>query len=308
MAYRIFIVEDNPADFAFLKQTLLDAAYEITSAQTGESALVMLGREHPDLVIMDILLPDIDGFEVCRRIRENEQFVNLPVLFYTTISTLDEKLLALEMGAADFLTKSTDRRELLVRIAGLLQAKKKIEKQLRLSFIDGLTEVYNRRYFQHRLSDEYERSSRYKRDFSCAIIDIDRFKQINDTYGHPAGDEVLKKIARQVRRYVRNADIVCRYGGDEFGVLFPETDLRGAFLALERVRERLADLNITQGLDTVAVSVSCGVSAYGPQAQGIDAIIAQADSALYAAKRQGRNQTQMFCAQEPLETPDRCLE
>ncbi|MBU4304162.1 MAG: diguanylate cyclase [Candidatus Omnitrophica bacterium] len=294
MTGKILIVEDNPADMKFLKETLEREKYETICSKNGEGVFPLLESNPPDLVILDILLPDIDGFDVCRRIRQNDLFISLPVLFYTTISTINEKLIGLEVGASDFLTKSADERELLIRIRNLLNAKKKIDKIVKLSFYDELTEIYNRRYFYHRLRDECERSKRYKRNFCCAIMDIDYFKTINDTFGHPTGDRVLKEVAEVTRSNIRTADVLCRYGGDEFAVLLPETDLPGACVTTERVRRFIANLEAENGEKPHHVTISCGISVFSESIKDMNELMSQADNALYKAKQEGRNQIKAY--------------
>lgn len=297
MKNKILVVEDTISDVIFLKKILEKENYEIIYAENGKDALQLLETHTPDLVILDILLPDIDGFEVCRRIRQNERLVYLPVLFYSVVKTVDEKLIALEMGASDFLSKSGDSRELLIRIKNLLQVKKKIDEIIDFSFYDRLTKVYNLKYFQHRLEDEYERSKRYNRNFSCAIIDIDNFKIINENFGYLTGDRVLKKVAEIVRQNVRNMDEVCRCGQDEFGILFPETDARDAYFSTERIRRIITMSNLKEANWPTNLSISCGVSAFNKDVKGIDELLAQASFALRRAKLEGHNQTQTYSPQ-----------
>lgn len=291
---KILIVEDNPSDATFLKTTLGREDYQIIHAKTGTEAFHLLEKETPDLIILDILLPDIDGFEVCRRIRQNDRFLSLPVLFYSVIKTIDEKFLGLEMGASDFLTKTADTRELLIRIKNLLRAKRKIDEVIEQSLYDGLTKVYNRTYFHHRLEDECELSKRYKRNFSCTIIDIDNFKNINETYGYLMGDRVLKRAAEFMRDNIRCVDEICRYREDEFGVLFPETNLEEAYLAAERIRQYMLLSDLGQTQCPVRLTISCGVSSFNEEVKDTDDLLAQAITALSHAKQDGRNQTRAY--------------
>ncbi|MCM8813723.1 MAG: diguanylate cyclase [Candidatus Omnitrophica bacterium] len=290
--YKILIVEDEGQDVQRLRHILEPENYEMIIVGTGGQALTLLEQQKPDLVILDILLPDIDGFEVCRRIKQMRQFAAVPVLFFSVVRAIDERLLGLELGAADFLSKSADDRELLVRVRNLLQTKKTIDDIVKQSFTDVLTDMYNRRYFQFRLDDEFRRGAQYRSYFSCAIIDVDHFKAINDQYGHLAGDRVLKNVAQVLRTSVRESDILCRYGGDEFGWLLPETDIEGAYAAAERVRRAVRAGECTAGGETV--TISCGVSAFSPATAVIDDLLGQADNALYRAKEAGRDQTRVF--------------
>jgi diguanylate cyclase (GGDEF)-like protein len=294
MKNKILIVEDTISDVIFLKKTLEKENYDINYAENGKDALALISKDTPDLVILDILLPDIDGYEVCRRIRANESWVNLPVLFYSAIKTVDEKLLGLEMGASEFLSKSADDRELLARIRNLLKAKKRIDAAISTSFYDPLTNVYSTQYFEHRIEDECIRSRRYKRDFSCMLMDVDKFEKINDTFGTHVGDRLLRKIAEVVKSNIRSADEVCRYKEDEFGILLPETNLRGAYAIAERVRQYLCMSDDLRKECTVDLTVSCGVSYYGNEVKDTKQLINQADTALQQAKKEGYNQTKFY--------------
>jgi two-component system cell cycle response regulator len=224
-------------------------------------------------------------------LRSEERFLSIPILFFTASINMDNKLLGLQLGASDFLGKSCDERELLLRIRNLMRYKKQYDEMVKLSVIDSLTHVYNRRYFQHRLMDEFERARRYDREFCCMIIDVDHFKNINDSHGHPVGDDVLKHVAAILRRNTRAADVLCRYGGDEFGLLLPETNFPGAFVSAERVRTIVEKTDFTKTDSPVKVTLSFGISSLiEGGAMGMDELVTQADVALYQAKRNGRNQ------------------
>jgi len=294
MKIKILAVEDTLTDVIFLKKTLESEPYDISYAENGRDALALIERDTPDLVILDIVLPDIDGFEVCKRIRSNDRFVSLPILFYSAIKTVDEKLLGLEMGASDFLPKSADSRELLVRIRNLLRAKKKIDAAINSSFYDSLTNVYSSQYFQHRLYDECVRSRRYKRDFSCMMLDVDNFKVVNNTFGFHTGDRILKKIAELVIQNIRGADEVCRFKEDEFAVILPETDLRGAYAVAERVRQYMAMSDTLRNECTIGLTVSCGVSYFSNEVKDMNDLVGQASDALKQAKDEGRNTTRFY--------------
>ena len=295
MEYKILVVEDNANHFETLKGKLKNEPYEIVHAPDGKTAFSLLEKENPDLVILDVLLPDTDGFEICRRIRKSEQYISLPILFHTTVNTTDEKLIGLEIGASDFLNKNSDERELIVRIRNLLNLKKTIDAQIKFSVIDSLTTVYNKTYFHHRISDEFARGRRYKRNFCCAIIDIDYFKQVNDLFGYVAGDMVLKKLAAVFCQNIRGADILCRYGGDEFGWLLPETNIDDAYLAAERLRQFVVTSELGKDECRVSLTISCGLSCLDDvSANRTEEIFANAASALNKAKSKGRNQTRVY--------------
>ena len=294
MKNKILIVEDSISDIVFLKKALENEDYNLNYAENGKDALTLIKNDTPDLVILDILLPDIDGYEVCRRIRNNDSWVNLPILFYSAIKTVDEKLLGLKMGASEFLSKSADNRELLARIRNLLKTKKKIDTAIASSFYDPLTNVYSPQYFEHRINDECMRSRRYKRNLSCVLMDVDKFQIINNTFGTHTGDRTLRKIAEIIQQNIRSADEVCRYKEDEFAVLMPETNLREAYAIAERVRQYLCMSDDLRNECTVDLTVSCGVSFYGNNVKDTNELISQASDALKQAKQEGSNQTKFY--------------
>ena len=295
MASKIFVVEDNNKDLGFLRATLAKEKYTVIHASDGKTALELLEKNQPDIIILDLLLPDMDGFEICKRLRVEERFSSIPILFFTSSMNLDNKLLGLQLGASDFLGKDCNEAELLLRIRNLLRYKKQYDEVVKLSVIDSLTHVYNRRYFHHRLMDEFERGRRYDREFCCVIIDVDHFKTINDTHGHPVGDDVLRHVAAILRRNIRAADVLCRYGGDEFGLLLPETNFPGAFVTAERVRCIVEKTNFSKPDNPIKVTLSFGISSLiEGGVLGMDELVTQADVALYQAKRGGRNQISFY--------------
>lgn len=294
MNEKILVVEDTITDVIFLKKVLEQENYDISYAENGKDALTQLEKDPPDLIILDIVLPDMDGFEVCKRIRSNDQFISLPILFYSAIKTIDEKLLGLEMGASDFLPKSANDRELIVRIRNLLRTKRKIEAAIKSPFYDLLTNVYSLQYFNHRINDECKRSRRYKRDLSCMIIDVDNFKVVNNSFGYHTGDRILKKIAQIVQQNTRSADEVCHYKEDEFGILLPEADLREAYTVAERLRKFMVMSDALKTECTISLTISCGVSYYSNQVKDMYDLIDQAKQALAQAKKEGRNQTKFY--------------
>ncbi|MCM8812976.1 MAG: diguanylate cyclase [Candidatus Omnitrophica bacterium] len=291
---KILIVEDNPRDMEFLQTTLASVPYSVISAATGEKALSCVEDESPDLVILDILLPDIDGFEVCQRIRKMSKGAGLPVLFYTAVTTVNEKLIGLESGASDFLTKSSDARELLVRIKNLLHTHQAINVMMDKAFIDDVSQVFNRKYLLQRLEEECARSIRYQRNFSCALFDLDHFRRINETFGKHTGDRVLKKFGDFLRQNTRGGDLVCRRSDDEFALLLPEVNLQGAYHAAERIRKLVIETNIFQSECSMPLTISSGVSALSPTLKDNKELLLQAQGALTDAKNKGCNTTRAF--------------
>ncbi len=294
MKSTILIVEDDLDDLELLKKKLSNDEYELIIARDGKTALALLDQERPDLVILDILLPDIDGFEICKRIRSNEQYMSLPILFHTKINTMDERLIGLEMGASDFLNKGSDERELLVRIKNLLEAKKVIDDIAERSVIDRITSCYNKMYFQCRIKDEFARSKRYKREFCCVFIGIDNFKKINQEHGYVFGDSVLKKFAQMIKQQISTADILFRYEGDVFALLLPETKSEEAYMKMESVRNFILTARIKSGDIPVSLTASCGISVFSDSIESAEEMSSCAEKALSLAKKEGGNQTRVF--------------
>ncbi|MCG2711895.1 MAG: diguanylate cyclase [Candidatus Omnitrophica bacterium] len=301
MKSKVLVVEDDRNDLELLTQKLKNEPYELFIAETGKKAFNILEEQEIDMVILDVLLPDMDGFEICRRIRKHEKYAYVPVLFHTTVRTTDEKLIGLEMGASDFLNKTADERELLLRIRNLLHAKKAIDLLVKCSVKDALTNIYNKMYFQHRIEDEIHRSIRYKREFCCAIVDIDHFRQINDRMGYASGDRILKKMAQMLEGNIRGADILCRYSGDKFGWLLPETDIDDSYLAVERLRNFIITSKFGSNDEGISLTVSCGVSSFLYAQSGVKELFYQAGVALKKAKSEGRNQTRVYKGEKKLE-------
>lgn len=294
MNERILIVEDTVSEALFLKKTLEAEHYEITYVEKAEKALRMLEKETPDLIILDVLLPDLDGFELCRRIRQNELYVNIPIIFFSKVVVIDEKLIALELGASDFISKSADIRELIFRIKNLLKAKKKIDSIIEASLFDNITKVYNKKYFLNRLNDECARSKRYGRTFSCAIIDIDDFNSINRDFGNDAGNIALRKIAGLLKNNIREADEVCHFEKDLFSMLLPETDKECAYEAVERIRKSIVFSDEITEESFKNLTISCGISSFEGEANEPEIVLDQATNALSFAKKNGKNQTKVF--------------
>ncbi|MFH1093156.1 MAG: diguanylate cyclase [Candidatus Omnitrophota bacterium] len=296
MNQKILIVEDTISDLLFLQKTLEKEQYEVLYADRALKALHMLEKESPDLIILDILLPDIDGFELCRRIRQNELYINTPIIFYSNVKAIDEKLIALEMGASDFISKTADIRELMFRIKNLLKAKKNIDNVLESSLFDNVTNIYNKKYFLNRLNDECSRSKRYGRIFSCAILDIDNLKLLNREFGNDTERLALKKIASLLQNNIREADEVCYYERDLFGLLLPETNKEGAYIAVERIRKNVLFSDEITEESFKDLTISCGISSFENETTQPDKVLEQAITALSFAKKNGKNQTKLFTA------------
>lgn len=272
----------------------------VAVADGNEAMEVLAGPEAAgiDLVLCDMVMPGADGFVLLRHVLDDPRTASIPVIVLTGHENLEMKIRALESGAADYLTKPFHDAELLARVrvhANLKRLRDELEEanaQLsNLVLRDPLTGLANRRQWDRRLADEWERSRRHRRPLSVVMADLDHFKRINDEHGHAAGDLVLQAVADLLSYGVRGPDTVARLGGEEFGILLPETGDDEAAAAAERLRQAVADLELA-GLPDLDVRLSLGVASVDgdtPRPADADDLVAAADRALYRAKRQGRD-------------------
>jgi two-component system cell cycle response regulator len=298
--FTIAIVDDDAAIRRLVKFYLMRAGYDTIECTTGEEARQMLATSDWDLAILDRRLPDMDGVVLAHELRSSRNLLARYVIMLTGEDDQEAKVEGLELGADDYITKPFQYAELLARIrAGkrivdlqkeLFEANKRLEL---LSITDGLTRLYNHRYFQDELARAFEESSRYERPLSLAIIDIDFFKKVNDTYGHAVGDEVLKCVSHLFRDSVRATDLVARYGGEEFAVMMPETELDDAITFAEKIRSMVESTTADTQAGPLKVTVSIGVSAVPrTKARSAKELVIHADKALYRAKKAGRNRVE----------------
>ncbi len=291
---RILLVDDDRTNINMLGN-MLQQNYEIMVALDGEQALKQANSGLPiDLILLDIQLPGIDGFEVCQKFKANEEFKEIPVIFITANTNLDAERIGLLMGAVDYITKPFNKNIVELRVKNQLELKRQRDLLARLSKFDGLTGVFNRQYFDEFLAAEWARSFRDKTPLSLIMIDIDCFKDFNDSYGHIAGDECLKKVAVTIEESLeRPVDFTARYGGEEFVCVLPNTNADGAHYMAELIRQNIIDLNIPhqQSEDISVVSISLGVnSMVADNGNSPLTFLNTADQRLYQAKKNGRNQ------------------
>ncbi len=298
--FTIAVVDDDAAIRRLVRLFLRRAGFETLECTTGEEARQALRTQQWDLAILDRRLPDMDGVVLAQELKANPEFRNRYVIMLTGEYEQEDKVEGLELGADDYITKPFQYPELLARIrAGkrivdlqqeLLETNKRLEL---LSITDGLTKLHNHRYFQDELARAFEESQRYQRPLSLAMIDIDFFKKVNDTYGHAVGDDVLKQAAALYRGSVRSTDLVARYGGEEFAVMLPETSLNDGVAFAEKIRQLVQETPMATQIGPVNTTVSIGVASV-PHSRIHTAkeLIVAADKALYRAKKSGRNQVQ----------------
>lgn len=296
--YNVLIVDDDPIALRLLSAILVQAGYAVEQAEDGLQAMAAIERNCPDFVITDWEMPRMNGLELCRRIRDRTQAKYIFTLFITGRSGSENLIEGFESGADDFLTKPVRREVLLARLRACERVLE-LERQLNmLASTDPLTNLLTKRAFILQLEKEWRRAHRYQLPLSCVVLDADFFKRINDTYGHPAGDQVLVAIAETLREDTRASDILCRFGGEEFVALLPETDEESATLWAERVRLQVAELSFTFGDRTVGITCSFGVAQRTLDISGGEELLALADQALMAAKQSGRDRVVSFSAIE----------
>jgi len=290
----ILVVDDVPENLRFLVLMLREDGHKVRGVNSGEAALKAAASRPPDLILLDINMPDMSGYEVCAMLKAEPGTQAVPVLFVTALGEEEEEAKGIEMGAIDYIRKPINPAILRARVRNHLELKRKTDELTRLSRTDGLTGLANRRSFIETLEAEWRRSARSGSPVSLLMIDVDFFKAYNDRCGHVAGDECLGRIGQTLRNAMKRAgDVAARYGGEEFVVLLPEIDLEGAVQVAERVRNEISALNIEHAGSTVSgnVTVSVGVASSMPATEELpDSLLKKADAALYEAKKNGRDQ------------------
>jgi diguanylate cyclase (GGDEF)-like protein len=290
---RLLVVDDQPINVQALYRALC-ADHQVLVATSGEQALAMCAERQPDLVLLDVVMPGIDGFEVCRRLQSDASTQHIPVIFVTASSDEAAERHGLDVGAVDFITKPINPAIVRARVKTHLTLKAQSDLLRQLAFVDGLTGVFNRRHFDERLLDEWQRSGRNGAPLSLLLLDIDFFKRFNDLYGHQSGDDCLRCTAQALKGSLnRPADVMARYGGEEFACILPNTDAAGALVVGRRLEQCVRALRIAHGSSTAGpfVSASVGVATRGQDKdESIAALLARADRQLYRAKAQGRSQ------------------
>jgi diguanylate cyclase (GGDEF)-like protein len=291
----LLIVDDTPENIKILIETLKDD-YKIVVATSGERALEMLdsGQNLPDLILLDIIMPGIDGYEVCKWLKNNDRTRNIPVIFVTAISEVMDESKGFRLGAVDYIAKPFHPPIVKARVQTHINLKMKSDILEMLASVDPLTCIANRRKFNEVIQKEWKRAQRYNCFLSVIMIDVDNFKQYNDHYGHASGDVCLKSIAKALQESVkRPSDFVARYGGEEFVAILPEIDSRGAEHVGSLIKQAVETLNILHEYSDVAdhVTVSMGIATMTPASdtESHTRIVEEADQLLYAAKKTGKN-------------------
>lgn len=288
----VLVVEDSPSTSRLLEIKLRQEGFSVVMSANAMDAMDKLHDFSPDLILSDIMMPEMDGFEFLRKIRSTAMSGDIPFIFVSAKSAIEDKLRGFNLGGDDYITKPFNVDELIARIRVNIERSERLRKE---SATDFLTGAINRRAMENRLSIELHRSQRFGRVFTVAMVDIDHFKTFNDTNGHLMGDEILRAVARKIQARLRDIDVVARFGGEEFFVIMPETNKASAFLAMERVRNDIASSE-TPGPDgkNIGVSVSVGVAQFPYDGLDAQSLIKAADTAMYQSKANGRNKVTAY--------------
>jgi diguanylate cyclase (GGDEF)-like protein len=310
---RILVVDDHEDNIELLRARLEAWGYEVESARDGTQALERVHVAPPDLILLDVMMPTVDGNEVARRIKQNPALPFIPIIMQTALDSTESKVEGLEAGADDYITKPIEFAELKARIRSMLRIKRlqeeleERERQLleanerlrHVSRTDGLTGLENRRFIEQQMDQMFAHSERLQEPLSCVMCDLDRFKSVNDEHGHHAGDAVLKQFAALLKKEAREIDRVGRYGGEEFIVLLPGTVLDAAVTFAERVRKRVEAHTFVFDGGSVCRTASFGVAGWPhPRVSDCDWLVRSADDALYVAKETGRNRVIRYDGEE----------
>jgi two-component system cell cycle response regulator len=294
---RILIVDDRQNSYERLVATL-SAEHTVDIEPNPNEALFHAAEGNYDLLIVSLELKDFDGLRLCSQIRSLERTRNVPILAVSEADNTAKLARGLEIGVNDYLLRPIDKNEMLARVRTQVKRKRYTERlrdnvqmSIEAAITDGLTGLYNRRYMETHLGTLVEQTASRGKPITVLVLDIDYFKSVNDTHGHDAGDDVLREFALRIRKSIRNIDLACRYGGEEFVVVMPETDMAVATMVAERLRRRIATepFPIQKGAKSLEVTISIGIAAHTGAGDNAAAILKRADQALYRAKRDGRN-------------------
>jgi len=294
---RILIVDDRPASYERIA-AMLSTEHEVEVETDANRALFHAADGNFDLLIISLDLENFDGLRLCSQLRSLERTRNIPVLGVTEPDNNARMVRGLEIGVNDFLMRPIDQNELLARARSQVRKRRYTERlrdnvqmSIEMAITDALTGLFNRRYMESHVATLVEQAAARSKPLTVMVLDIDYFKSINDTHGHDAGDDVLRDFALRIKRSIRGIDLACRYGGEEFVLVMPETDMAVAAMVAERLRRRIAaePFSIQKGAKSVPVTISIGIAGLRDKDDTAASVLKRADQALYRAKRDGRN-------------------
>ena len=286
---RLLVVDDQPINIWVMHQ-IFAPHYQVFMATDGQQALDLCHKNPPDLVLLDVVMPGMDGFEVCETLKANPATCNIPVIFVTAHTDAAKETRGLNAGAVDFISKPVNPAVVRARVKSQITLKFQSDLMRRLVFLDGLTGVFNRRFFDQQLAAEVARAARAQSPLTLIMLDVDFFKRYNDRYGHQAGDDCLRQIAHTLKQSLRRpADLVARYGGEEFACILPDTPLTHAMQMAQELEHQVRQAAIAHNCSDAAdiVTISLGVASQTGNSTA-PALLALADAQLYRAKNAGR--------------------
>ncbi len=291
---KILVVDDDKLNLTLMTDILKAEGYTVHSFDNGGSILEMAYLIKPEAILLDIILPGIDGFEICKMLKNDIQTQDIPIIMITGRTHSSDVKKALELGAFDYIKKPVDEVELVARVNSVLRYNEYHEKLKAMAIKDGLTGLYNHTFLIEIFEKEIKKREKKSLSISFAMLDIDFFKKINDTYGHLFGDKVLKVLSSILSSSVSSCDIVGRYGGEEFGIVFANIDKEGLYKSCEKLRKKVEDAIFEIGSDKVKITISIG-ACFKDNIKGLksDEMIKEADEALYKAKSSGRNKVEI---------------
>ena len=290
MKKKILVVDDNKMNSAMLTDILESEGYEVYSLFSGVKIVETILLIKPDAILLDIVMPDVDGFEVCNKLKKLEEAKNIPIIMITAMTDTSLLRKAFELGAFDYIKKPFDQIEVIARLQSALRYSEQQIKLESLAMRDGLTNLYNHRMVMEFLKKEMSKAVRSKHNIAFIMLDIDFFKKVNDTYGHKAGDFVIRNIAELIQNSVRESDIVGRYGGEEFCVTATDISLENVLQLGERIRKTIEEYEFDDGSNKINVTASIGIAFREPTSDVNESeLIKISDSKLYKAKGSGRN-------------------
>lgn len=292
----VLVVDDSEDIHQLVNVRLRSEHLHLLHAYDADEALEMMQRINPDLILLDLDMPGTNGLTLCNIMKNTATLKHIPVIFLTGNLDVETKVKAFDLGAVDYVTKPFDGIELKARVRAALRTKRYHDLLTTKARIDGLTGLWNRGYFDEQLSSEVSLLHRSARPVALLMVDIDHFKPVNDTHGHPFGDQVIQRVARTINNLSRDSDIACRYGGEEFCIILRDTGSDGAIALAERMREAIAALRFKSGAEFVSFTVSIGVSS-SDSFKNRDSLtgselLEASDKALYAAKSNGRDRVE----------------
>jgi len=299
---RVLLADDDDITRDYVSHLLADHGMKVEAVNDGQQAVSQVRDGDFDIVLLDIIMPGLDGLDCCRLIKGITQASFLPVILLTARSDTDSRVTGLRIGADDYVCKPFDERELLARVNNLLRLKRMHDeindakgRLATLAVQDELTGLYNYRYLHNRMGEEFKRAERYREPLGCIMVDIDHFKQVNDRFGHDAGDTVLREVAARLSHAVREIDVVTRYGGEEFLLVLPSTNFAGALAVADRVWRAIGAEPFMLDQQEIVVTVSVGVAVFPSRdIKSKDNLIKAADRALYQSKGEGRDRICVF--------------